>query len=179
MPLYGSRWFELSRSEGHPPRDPWGDTWGAPAPAGCANLRGYSNHRGLSAGGRKLWPHVRPDWALPVLRDPVWRGAAGEGTVDRVAIYWVHTQYIHQIQPEYGEWAGWRGTGRPNPPRETKFSGANGDMEMFSFPVQLITSRIGNLTRLIRTLQYVMTTYQEGILGYSSYIALYLLVLIQ
>ena len=39
-----------------------------------------------------------------------------------------------------------------NPSRETKFSGANRDREMFLFPVQLTTSRIGNLTRLIHTL---------------------------
>ena len=55
----------------------------------------------------------------------------------------------HQIQSECGEWAGWRGTGRPNSLRETKFSGANGDREIFIFPVQLTTSMIGNLTRLI------------------------------
>ena len=35
---------------------------------------------------------------------------------------------------------------RLNPSRETKFSGANGDREIFIFPVQLTTSRIGNLT---------------------------------
>ena len=40
--------------------------------------------------------------------------------------------------------------------RETKFSGANGDMEMFIFPVQLTTSRIGNLNRLTHTLPYSM-----------------------
>ena len=51
----------------------------------------------------------------------------------------------HQIQPECGECAGCRGTGRPNMSRETKFSGANGDREIFIFPVQLTTSRIGNL----------------------------------
>ena len=39
----------------------------------------------------------------------------------------------------------------PNPSRETKFSGANGDREMFIFPVQLTTSRIGSLTWLILT----------------------------
>ena len=39
-----------------------------------------------------------------------------------------------------------------NPSRETKFSGANGDREMFTSPVQLTTSRIGDLTRLIHTL---------------------------
>ena len=32
-----------------------------------------------------------------------------------------------------------------------KFSGANGDREKFIFPFPLITSRIGNLTRLIHT----------------------------
>ena len=46
----------------------------------------------------------------------------------------------------------------PKPSRETKFSGADGDREIFIFPVQLTTSRIGNLTRLVRTrLLYVMT----------------------
>ena len=59
----------------------------------------------------------------------------------------------HQIQPEYEERTGWRGTGRGNPSRETKFAGANGEREiMYIFPVQLTTSRIGNLARLIRTL---------------------------
>ena len=42
--------------------------------------------------------------------------------------------------------------GLPNPSRETKFSGANGDREIFIFPVQLTTSRMGSLTRLILTL---------------------------
>ena len=32
---------------------------------------------------------------------------------------------------------------RPNQSRETKFSCANGDREIFIFPVQLTTSRIG------------------------------------
>ena len=32
-------------------------------------------------------------------------------------------------------------------------------MVMFIFPVQLTTSRIGNLTRLIHTLLYVMTIH--------------------
>ena len=40
------------------------------------------------------------------------------------------------------------GRGRPNPSRETKFSGANADREMLTFPVQLTTFRIGNLTRV-------------------------------
>ena len=39
--------------------------------------------------------------------------------------------------------------GLPNPSRETKFSGANADREIFIVPVQLTTWRIDNLTRLI------------------------------
>ena len=54
------------------------------------------------------------------------------------------------------KWAGWRGTGRLNPSRETKFSGTHGDRGIFIFPVQLTTSRIGNLTRLIHTLLYLV-----------------------
>ena len=42
--------------------------------------------------------------------------------------------------------------GRLNPSRETKFSGTHGDRVMFIFPVQLTTSRIGNLTRLIHNM---------------------------
>ena len=49
-------------------------------------------------------------------------------------------------------WAGWRGTELPNPFRDTKLLGANADKEIFIFPVQLTTSRIGNLTRLIHAL---------------------------
>ena len=40
----------------------------------------------------------------------------------------------------------------PNPSRETKFPGANGDRKILIFLVQLTRSRIGNLTRLILTL---------------------------
>ena len=36
--------------------------------------------------------------------------------------------------------------GLPNPSSETKLSGANGGREKIIFPVQLTTSRIGNLT---------------------------------
>ena len=54
----------------------------------------------------------------------------------------------------------------PSPSRETKtkFSGANGDREISIFPVQLTTSRIGDLTRLSLTLAicddhtYIMVT---------------------
>ena len=44
------------------------------------------------------------------------------------------------------------------PSRETNFSGANADREIFIFPVQLTTSRIGNLTWLIHTL-IIMCVY--------------------
>ena len=45
--------------------------------------------------------------------------------------------------------------GLPNPSRETKFSGTNGDREIFIFPVQLTASRISNLTRLIHSLAII------------------------
>ena len=46
--------------------------------------------------------------------------------------------------------------GRLNPSRETKFSGTHGDREMFTFPVQLTTSRIGKPYRLMSNLLYAM-----------------------
>ena len=46
---------------------------------------------------------------------------------------------------------------RLNPSRETKLSGTYRDRGIFVFPVQLTTIRIGDLTRLIHTLLYVMT----------------------
>ena len=49
-----------------------------------------------------------------------------------------------------------QGTKLPSPSQETKLSGANGDREIRIFPVQLTTSRFGNLTRMIHTL---MTTH--------------------
>ena len=55
----------------------------------------------------------------------------------------------HQIQPEYGDEQA--AAGLPNPSRETNFSGANGDRGILIFPVQLTSTRIGNLTRLILT----------------------------
>ena len=60
--------------------------------------------------------------------------------------------------------------GRPDPSRETKFSGANGEREMLIFPVQLNTSRIGHLTRSIHTLLYVTTihTYMQHIHTYRK-----------
>ena len=58
----------------------------------------------------------------------------------------------HQIQPKYGdEQADAERDCRTRLARPNSFSGANGDRELFIFPVQLTSSRIGNLTRLILT----------------------------
>ena len=46
----------------------------------------------------------------------------------------------------------------PNPSRETKSSGANGDREMLIFPAQLTACRIGNLIRLIPAQLTIHTT---------------------
>ena len=40
----------------------------------------------------------------------------------------------HHIQPEYGDEQADAGRVVPNPSRETKFSGANADREIFIFP---------------------------------------------
>ena len=71
------------------------------------------------------------------------------------------------------------GQGRPNPSRKAKLSGANGDRELFIFPVNLTTSRIGNLTRLIHTLlcvraihTYVLSTRANILLRRCSHMAL-------
>ena len=46
---------------------------------------------------------------------------------------------------------------------------ANGDRGIFIFPVQLTTSRIGNLTRLIDTLAICMTTQCVCVCVFSSH----------
>ena len=43
--------------------------------------------------------------------------------------------------------------------REIKFSGANADREIFIFPVQPTTTKIGNLTRLVHTLAICVTIH--------------------
>ena len=57
----------------------------------------------------------------------------------------------------------------PSPSRETKLSGAIENREIFIFPVQLTTSRIGNLIRLIHTLLSVMTIHTRTSLCCLSY----------
>ena len=62
----------------------------------------------------------------------------------------------HQFQPEYGDEQADAGRdcrtrlARPNSQARTNVA-----REIFIFPVQLTTSRIGNLTRLIHTLAYM------------------------
>ena len=57
----------------------------------------------------------------------------------------------HQIQPGYGDEKADAGRDYRTTSRETKFSGANGDREIFIFPVQLTTCRIiDNPTRFAR-----------------------------
>ena len=57
-----------------------------------------------------------------------------------------------QIWPEYGECAGWRGTGRPNLSGKTKFSGENGDRENFNFPLQMTREQDWQPYRLMTSL---------------------------
>ena len=98
--------------------------------------------------------------------------------MDVVAEFGRNSVSKHQIQPEYGDEqadAG-RGTGRLNPSREIEFSGTHGDRGILISPVQLTTSRIGNLTRLIHTLLYVMTihTYIHTYIYVIDYIHTYI-----
>ena len=58
----------------------------------------------------------------------------------------------HQIQPEYGDEQADAGRDCRTLSRETIFSGANGDIEILFFSVQLTMSTTGNLTRLVHAL---------------------------
>ena len=49
--------------------------------------------------------------------------------------------------------------GTAEPVSRDHISGANADRDTFIFPVQLTTSRIGNLTRLIHTLAICMSIH--------------------
>ena len=65
----------------------------------------------------------------------------------------------HQIQPST-EMSRLTRDGTAETVSRDHFSGRLGDREIFIFPVQLTTSRIGNLTRLIHTvLLHVMTIH--------------------
>ena len=56
----------------------------------------------------------------------------------------------------------------PNPSREAKISGTNVDREILIFPVQLSTSRVGNLTRLIHTFAICVTVHTCTTAGTSN-----------
>ena len=74
----------------------------------------------------------------------------------------------HEIQPEYGDEQADAGRdcrlhlARPN------FPAANGDREISIFPVQLTTSRMSNLTRLILTLLAIYVTIHIPGIFYSN-----------
>ena len=57
--------------------------------------------------------------------------------------------------------------GLPNPPRKTKFPGANAERETLFFPVQLTTCRIVNLTRLILSLAVCVAIHIRHIRSYD------------
>ena len=64
-----------------------------------------------------------------------------------------NTSLLHRIQPEYGdEQAGAGRDCRTRLTRPDSQARTNADRKIFLFPVQLTTSRIDNLTRLIHTL---------------------------
>ena len=60
--------------------------------------------------------------------------------------------------------------GTADPVSRGQISGTHGDRGIFIFTVQLTASRIGNLTRLIHTLLYVMTihTYIYTYINYAA-----------
>ena len=66
----------------------------------------------------------------------------------------------HQIQPEYGDEQADAGRDCRTRLAKIKFSGANADKEIFIFPVQLTTCRIGNIARLIHTLAICVTIHE-------------------
>ena len=73
----------------------------------------------------------------------------------------------HQIQPEYGDEQADAGRdsrtrlARPILRRERR-------QEIFIFPVQLTTSRIGNLTRLIHTLALCATIHTYPVIEFGT-----------
>ena len=63
----------------------------------------------------------------------------------------------HQIQSEYRDEQADAGRNCRNRLARPNSQAPNGDRQILIFRVQLTTSRIGNLTRMIHTLLYVMT----------------------
>ena len=86
------------------------------------------------------------------LRDPInsgltrWRIAVKYKLMDAATVLERNPVSKYHIQPEYGDEQA--DAGRDcRTSRETKFSGANADREIFIFPVQLTTRRTDNLIR--------------------------------
>ena len=79
--------------------------------------------------------------------------------MDAAAELWRSPVGQHQIQPEHEDEQADAGQDCRNPSRETESLGTNADREIFIFPVQLTTCRIGNLTLLIHTLDICMTIH--------------------
>ena len=65
----------------------------------------------------------------------------------------------HQIQPEYEEMSRLTRDGTAEPVSRDQILRHAREQGNIIFPDQLTTSRIGNLTRLIHTLLYVMTIH--------------------
>ena len=78
-----------------------------------------------------------------------WTPPRGSGGIPQVS-----TRFSLSMENEQAD------AGRLNLSRETKFSGTYGDRGIFIFPAQLTTSKIGNLTRFIYPLLYVMTIHR-------------------
>ena len=83
--------------------------------------------------------------------------------MDAAAEFWRNPVCKHQIQPEYGDEQADAGRdcrnrlARPNSKARTRAG------EYLFFPVQLTTSRIGNLTRLIHTLAICVTIHNMSV----------------
>ena len=75
----------------------------------------------------------------------------------------MHCKYVSFYARLTRDGFGRRGTGLPNPSRETKFSGANADSEILFFSVQLTMCKVGNhRTRLMHTLATCVTNNMKA-----------------
>ena len=103
------------------------------------------------------------------LRDPIdsglsrWRMAVLNKEMDAAAELGMNPVSTHQIQPEYEDEQADAGRDcrtcveRPNSLARTQTG------IVFFFPVQMTTNRIGNLTRLIHTLDICVTIHNPGL----------------
>ena len=108
------------------------------------------------------------------MRDPInsglaqWRLAVLNIIMDAAAEIGRNPVCKHQVQPEYGDEQADAGRDfRSRLARTNSQARTNVDREIFIFPVQLTTCRIGNLTRLIHTLD-ICDDHTYILLLYSS-----------